>query len=243
MDRLKVFTPYSSRFEPLFREFWEPSIPPSMALLAYKLPDALSEHGVPGREGTSVITAHIYDWMIALIEQHLGEAILFAGCDQCFFSDCAPDLLARLGDNDIIGADPFYDHSIMCGDFRVVRASRKVAALYKAAYSAIPCYWCDDEAMTAILKGHHSKMRHDFLPYQAYWHYGFAPSQWRDEFVIHPPREIVWYHAYFLDATLDQKAFMIRTIRERVRTGQFFSEDNWCPTPGARITINGINPQ
>lgn len=189
---MKLFACYSPSHLPLVEQHFRPSIPAALELTERELPQE-SETGEFLSPGFGRTMMRKVAFLLELLGSQVGDQpFIFSDVDVRFYGDPSEDLLALLGDADILFQDD--GPAGACTGFMCMRPSPRVMSFWHLVADAMPlCGFLDQDATNQVLETAPA-ISWDLLP-ERYWTFGQVGHEWKMGEAVSPPRDLLVHHA------------------------------------------------
>ncbi len=124
---MNIYTLYSASHETLYRNFFLPSVPDNLQIVA-KTVDQACPSGSFYQDGWSDICRQKVIWFRDICKKEMGDTFIYSDVDVQFFGDILFPLLSELGDYDIACQE---DLGQYCSGFFICKASERTLALFE----------------------------------------------------------------------------------------------------------------
>ena len=125
---MKIYTFYTESHSDLFDNYFLPSVPKNLEVVAKKFPQECS--GVFMDSGWMLTMGKKLEYIIESIRECWGGVFIHSDCDVQFFGSFERDILEQLGGKDIAGQRELRADEMCCGFF-ICRANERTLTLFK----------------------------------------------------------------------------------------------------------------
>ena len=211
---MKIYTFYTDSHSDLFDNYFLPSVPKNLEVVAKKLPQECS--GVFMDSCWMKTMTRKLDYVLESIRECWGGVFIHSDCDVQFFGPFLENILNQLGDKDLAGQAELKQSEICCGFF-ICRANEKTENLFKAVKSLVNDKENDQIVLNKIKEQFVDWKTLDGRYFSAIHFLGFGKTWSPGDEVKIERNDILMHHANWTIG-IENKKKLMGAVRQKVQS-------------------------